>query len=336
MISPKWFVSDEDTRFFEIELDSFVPRRVYDAHMHLGPRTGYSSDLHNTLMINTPEVADMASYRDHVDWILPGREVTGANVLPSTLNGDNRESGNAFAAAEAATDTVSGSSVVVHPNMSADQLRDEIDQFSPVSLKPYHLMSGINDTRQATVEQYLPEHLVAVAHEAKLPIVVHIVRDQALADEGNQGTIRHYCLTYPDMRIVLAHGARGLNPGHTGRGIGAIADLKNVYFDTSSVCESGTFEAILMTFGHTRLMFGSDWPFSHFHGRCIAVGDMFTWLYDDGVEFGLHSGGVGTGFTIVNHESLRALKHACHACGMSDAQVEAIFHDNAAELFARR
>ena len=230
----------------------------------------------------------------------------------------------------------SGSSVVIHPDMTADQLRADIDRHKPVSLKPYHLMAPRADTLQAPMVEYLPEHVMPVAHEAKLPIVVHLVLDKALADESNQATIRHYCETYPDMKIVLAHGARGLNPGHTARGIGAIADLPNVYFDTSSVCESGSFEAILMTFGHSRLMWGSDWPFSHFHGRCIAVADFFSWVYDDQIEFGLHTAGGKTGFTFVNHESLRMLKFACHACKMSDAQVEAIFYDNAAELFARR
>jgi glutamate-1-semialdehyde 2,1-aminomutase len=220
--------------------------------------------------------------------------------------------------------------------MSADQLRDEIDRFEPVSLKPYHLMSGREDTRLAHVGEYLPEHLAAVAHEATLPVVVHLTRDKALADPSNQRTIRHYCETYPDMKLVLAHAARGFNPSHAARGISAIAGLENVFFDTSCVCESGAFEAILTTFGHRRLMWGSDWPFSHFHGRCIAVADFFTWVFDDQVEFGVHTCGGATGFTFVSHESMRMLKHACHACGLSQSQIEAVFHDNAVQLYARR
>jgi glutamate-1-semialdehyde 2,1-aminomutase len=336
MISPKWFCGDEDNHFFDVELDAFVPERIFDAHMHLGNRSGYTSNTHNAMVANTPEVADMASYREHLPWILPKRNVTGANVLPSTISGDDREEGTAFAAKEAATEDVSGSSVVVHPAMSADQLRAEIEQFNPVSLKPYHMMAPRPDTQQSTIEEYLPENLVAVAHEAKLPVVVHLVRDKALADEGNQKTIRHYCTTYPDMQLVLAHCARGLNPGHTARGIGAIAGLDNVFFDTSCACESGSMVAILKTFGHTKMMWGSDWPFSHFHGKCIAIGDFFSWIFDDQLAFAEHTVGMTQGFTFVSHESIRAIKMACHACDMSKAQVEAIFHDNAAQLFARR
>ena len=336
MIKPQWYLTDEDTRFFEIELDGFVPARIYDAHMHLGPRIGFSSELHCDLVANTPEIADMASYREHLHWILPNRNVTGANILPSTLNGDGWEEGNAFAAREAAVDDVSGSSVIVHPEMTADRLREEIATCNPVSLKPYHLMSPRRPTMQSIIEEYLPEHLVAVAHDAQLPIVFHLVLDTALADQRNQKTIRHYCETYPGMRLVLAHCARGFNPGHTARGIGAIAGLENVFFDSSCVCESGSMEAILTTFGHTRLMWGSDWPFSHFHGRCMAMGDSFTWLYDDQIEFSIHTIGEHAGFTFVSHESIRALKHACMACRLNDDQVEAIFHGNAATLYARR
>ena len=220
--------------------------------------------------------------------------------------------------------------------MSPDQLRDEIRRFQPVSLKPYHMMVARSDTQQSSIEEYLPEPLAAVAHEAELPVVVHLVREKALADAGNQDTIRHYCTKYPGLKLVLAHCARGFNPGHVARGIDAIAGLDNVYFDTSSVCESASMEVVLAAFGHTRLMWGSDWPFSHFHGRCIAVGDIFTWVYDDQIEFGVHTIGAQPGLTLVNHESLRALKYACRAARLSQAQIEAIFYDNAAELYARR
>ena len=91
----------------------------------------------------------MASYRDHLHWILPGRTVVGANILPSTLTGAHRDAGNAFAAREAAADNVSGSSVVIDPKMSAEQLREDIDRYQPVSLKPYHLMSARDDTLRA-------------------------------------------------------------------------------------------------------------------------------------------------------------------------------------------
>jgi len=72
------------------------------------------------------------------------------------------------------------------------------------------------------------------------------------------------------------------------------------------------------------------------HGRCFAIGDFFSWAYDDQLEFGVHAVGDRLGFTFVSHESIRAIKLACGACDMSQEQIEGIFHDNAAQLFAHR
>lgn len=60
----------------------------------------------------------------------------------------------------------------------------------------------------------MPEHLFAVAHELKLSVTLHMVRYYGLSDKGNQETIREMCTKYPDMRLVLAHAARGFNMFH--------------------------------------------------------------------------------------------------------------------------
>ena len=170
---------------------------------------------------------------------------------------------------------------------------------------------------------------------AQLPIIVHLVRLRALADEGNQSAIRDACRRFPDLSLVLAHGARGFNPSHTVSGIEAVAGLDNLYFDTSCVCESGAMEAIIRVYGHERLLWGSDYPFSHFHGRCVAVADNFAWLYDCNLAPGPLSPDPELVFTLVGLESLRMLKLACMACRSSDSQVEDIFRNNAARLYRR-
>ena len=216
-----------------------------------------------------------------------------------------------------------------------DLLHAEIEEYQPVSLKPYHLMSAQKPTGDSSVEDYLPEHLVEVAHETRLPIVVHLVRRRALSDEGNQRAIRDYCRRYSNMTLVLAHCARGFNPSHTADGIGGIAGLDNVFFDTSCVCESGASEAILQTYGHERLMWGSDYPFSHLHGRCVAINDSFSWLYDGDFDLGPHSLDTKQQFSLVGLESLRMLRFACRAYHLTDAQIEDVFCNNAVRLFGK-
>ncbi len=335
MKSPSFRVTDGDREFFKRELESFTPDRLYDAHMHLGLRSDYSA-AHSQTLTNTPEVADMETYRSHMEWLVPGREIIGAMVLPTTLAGERMDEGNHFAAREAAKDNYSGSSVLIHPDMTADKLRSDIERYNPVSLKPYHLMSPRRPTQDSFMTEFLPEHTVAVAHEAKLPIVMHMVRSQSLADITNQQTIRTYCEKYPDMQMVLAHNARGFNPSHTINGIHGIAGLHNVFFDNSCACESGAAEAILNEFGPSKLMWGSDFPFSHLRGKAIGVNDKLIWLMDGNDDSSPVMKEMEKAFTLVGLESLRALKFACMAYKLSDSEVRAIFCDNAMELYKRR
>src|SRR5438034_1361609 len=90
-----------------------------------------------------------------------------------------------------------------------------------------------------------PAHQEGNPERLGLSITLHMVRDRALADPLNQATIRRYCERYPNMRLILAHAARGFNPWHTIEGIDSLRGLENVWFDTSAVTEAGAFEAIV-------------------------------------------------------------------------------------------
>ena len=142
------------------------------------------------------------------------------------------------------------------------------------------------------------------------------------------------CSKYPDVRLILAHAARGFNPHHTMQGIDALRGLSNVWFDTSAVTDSGAFESILRTFGPRRLLYGSDFPVSQIRGRCVAFGDSFLWLTAENTRFEAPYGMVEP--ALVGHESLRSLKIAAQSVGLTDTDVEAVFYGNAMELWESR
>ena len=76
-----------------------------------------------------------------------------------------------------------------------------------------------------------------------------MVKPRALAEESNQTTIRKYCERYPNMKLILAHCARGFNMYHTIEAIDTLAGLENVYFDTGAICEAGAIHACIKAFG---------------------------------------------------------------------------------------
>ena len=99
------------------------------------------------------------------------------------------------------------------------------------------------DTAYAEIEDFLTDEHCRAANDCGLGITLHMVKPRALAEPTNQATIRKYCEKYPNLKMILAHAARGFNMYHTIEAIHTLAGLDNVYFDTGAICEAGGIHA---------------------------------------------------------------------------------------------
>jgi len=314
---------------FRRELDSFVPGRIFDAHAHLYDLDQFPSDP-PPLLKSGPACAGLETFRSRMDLIHPGRKCDGLFFgFPHVAI--DVDAANRFVAKEVVSAPGSRAQMLIKPGMPAEEVFATVQRYRFSGLKCYHVYASDSPTFEAPIASYLPEAHVRVANELHLSITLHMVRARALADISNQETIRNYCVRYPHIRLILAHAARGFNPHHTIEGIDALAGLDNVWFDTSAVCESGAFEAVLRAFGHRRLLYGADFPISHMRARCVGVGDSFLWI---SAENCCLNAGYGQVQPIpVALESLRALRIACTNRKLRDGEIEAIFYHNAAELY---
>jgi predicted TIM-barrel fold metal-dependent hydrolase len=323
-----WIVEEQDRELFRRELDSFVPPRIFDAHAHLYETSHFTGDAPQ-LVLTGPACADYATYRARMDEIHPGRSSEGLFFgFPAT--GVDFEKTNLFLTGEARRHPGSRALMLVHPGMDPEFIRETVRREGFAGLKCYHVFASEQPTFQAAIPSYLPEEQVRIAHEGGLVIMLHMVRSRALADPVNQQDIRRYCTRYPNMKLILAHAARGFNPHHTIEGIESMRGLGNVWCDTSAVTEAGACEAILRVLGPGRLLYGADFPVSHLRGRCVAIGDSFLWLSADNVQWEAGYGDVRP--SLVGLESLRVLKLACRHARLTDSQVEGVFRTNAVRL----
>jgi predicted TIM-barrel fold metal-dependent hydrolase len=337
--------SEADVELFRRELDSFVPDIVCDAHMHLWTKSGLPPTGYDTFRELEEDVIDLAAYRRRMAELLPGRRVAGGLILPGAVGAPTAEvrSQNELVAAEAVAEGGWRGSMLISPEMDPEYVRQEVRRLGLVGLKCYHVRSEQETpataaqpaTWNADIPAYLPEAQVRVAHEEGLCITLHMVKARAVADPSNQYWIRHYCETYPDMRLILAHAARGFNPYHTIEGLAALRGLPNLWCDMAAITDPGACEAIIEILGHDRLLYGTDFPVSHLRGRCVAIGDGFVWLYDDTLDWNTAS------FqplqpVFVGLESLRVLKQAAWHCRLGDRQVEDIFCNNVRRLLGIR
>jgi glutamate-1-semialdehyde 2,1-aminomutase len=324
-----WEYLEYDKKIFQRELATFVPERIFDAHAHLYSVSNFGNHPPPACS-DGPGLVGFDVYQEHISSLFPHRKVSGLFFgFPS--DHVNFVEANQFVATEARRDSHSRGQMLVQPAMDPEFIRETVRSEGFIGLKCYHTFSSEAPSFNARIPSYLPEEQVMVANEEGLTITLHIVRERALADPLNQTDIRRYAERYPNAQFILAHAARGFNPYHTIAGIHALKGLNNVWFDTSAVTDGGAFEAIIRCFGVERLLYGSDFPISHFRGRCVALGDSFLWLSADNTNFKTMYGEVQP--TLVGIESLRVLKLACMNLSLSSSEIDAIFYENAAQLF---
>lgn len=325
-----WIVADADRELWDRELESFVPPRIFDAHAHWYRADHFPADAAPGLVKSGPPVAGATAFDECIGQLTPGRSTEGL-FFPFPHAQVEVDAANEFLAAELRGRPGSRGQMLITPAQDPEFIRQTVRRCGFVGLKCYHVFSPRRPTFDSFIEEFLPEEQVRIAHEEGLSITLHMVRSRALADPANQATIRRYCERYPQMRLILAHAARGFNVHHTLQGVDALRGLPNVWCDTSAITDSGAIEAIVRTLGHERVLYGSDFPVSHLRGRCVSLGDSFLWISAANTQLDVPYGRID--LALVGHESLRTLKVAALALRLSDAQVEDIFHRSAAALF---
>jgi len=329
-----WHYSKADKETLGRTILPFLPDKIFDVHAHLFSHGHFPTGVPKSFK-SFPNSLGLEEYWDFVEWLHPNKRTKAGLFFGLAFQGD-REANNAFVAHEvgrAPADFKALGQMIISPDMTAAYIQTQVETFDFVGLKPYHTMSQTNEaTWHAAIGAYFPESHAEIAHDLGLSVTLHIVRDRALADPENQKTIRRYCQTYPNMRLILAHAGRGFNPWHTVEGVGSLRGLDNVWFDTSAVTEAGGFEAIVEAVGYERLIYGTDFPVSHMRGRCVAIGDSFHWLYAESMN--VNESHANLEPVLVGVESLRSLGLAFHHLKLSDTQIEAIFYTNADKLFS--
>jgi glutamate-1-semialdehyde 2,1-aminomutase len=223
--------------------------------------------------------------------------------------------------------------IMVMPWDSAEDIEKQLVHSRIRGLKCYHIYADRDKTFDAYIGEYLPESAWEVANKHKMPITLHMVRDQAQADPGNLEYIKTMAKKYPDTVLILAHVARAFAAWTAFGTVDELVPFENVWFDFSGVCESPAMTWTLKKVGAKRCMWGSDYTVSMNAGKCIALGDAFYWIGEkDLPNFSsittLHNWHAGT-------ENLMAVRQATEILELPRGDIEDLFYNTAASLFDR-
>ena len=320
-------VQPHDLEFFERELASFVPDRVFDAHAHMWADANMPAHRKSPIL---PPTAGYAEFSRLQQELHPGRQYA-ANVFHRIVPREHLDAANAWTGEQIERDADYRGLFICPPEQDPEWVKQEVGRLGLSGLKVYHTYADVDPTWDAHLPDYLPESYIELADDEGWVVMLHMVRARAVADPGNIKWIRYYCETYPRMRLILAHAARGFQPNHNLEGLPQLIGLDNLYFDSSGNCDQMAHQAIIRIIGHERLMYGTDLPASHFRGRSVPAADTFFWVYEDSPVWGEKHMQIEP--VLIGLEHLRSMKWACWSERLSDAQVEDIFWNNAARLF---
>ena len=306
----------------------FLPKRIFDAHMHV-----YYQDLIPSFSNRRNFAHEMVSPKEYwadMRHYFPGVDSFCLNMMPMpdpefADNGkDLRVLANSYVESLCREDSNQVCCSFVMPEDSEETIERMADGIGVRGLKCYCYGRKSADYSCMQIEEFLPEAAWRVAERRRLPIILHLMRKGALSDDDNFAYISRMTKRYPNAQLVLAHCASAFASWTTVNKIRALEDFGNIWFDISAICESGAIIACFLKNAGKRTMWGSDYPVCLHRGRPIAIAGAAQWLTDQSISVQR---------TRVIAENLLAVHEAATLLDLDQTQIDDLFYRNATELF---
>ena len=330
-----------DHEIWEGELDDFVPKKLYDAHVHLS-RTAFDMGKTPQARAKSEDAAKrgfgnntMAFWQTWNAALFPGREVHGF-CMGSPYPEADIDGLNQFVADEVGKDPGSAALMLVKPGMDPKAVDDAIEKSGVVGLKPYRYYSATGDAVQCDITDFLPEELIEVADGRGLMVTLHLAKVRAAADPVNLSDLARFNKQYPRVKWLLAHCARCFVPSFMEESIQQLAELENMWFDTSAVCEPDVFDVLFSRGPRERILFGTDnLPSGVDRGKYVAFGNAWALMTEHNHRFNLaHLTHVEPSPTWVVYEELRGLRRVANRYNFTQGEIDDLFYGNASRLLA--
>ena len=323
-------LTEEDYKLIEIYKD-MLPSKIFDAHAHVyngaGLPTACGSGVFYRECVNHETyTADMSDYFPGCDFEI--------NMIPMPdikIKSDKTvvDKANAYLINILKNDNKNIGSVYVHVTDSEQRIGDLVTNNGIKALKCYHYSAPNPDPETCVISDFLPESAWVVANEKKLPIILHVMRINAILDSENITYVNRMTEKYPDAKLVLAHCGRSFAPHTVVRSADKIADNEYIWFDTAAICESPSVIACLKKTKGKRVVWGTDYPICLNIGKPIGMGSGFCWITGDNLPPNCKPAHLIA-------ESLIAHKLAFMLSDLTQTEINAIFYDNAKNLFSLR
>jgi len=331
------FVYDEvDERVWREELADFLPQRIFDFHGHIFLAEHWPSfdeDQSNPSLPVVVREYPHEAFAEAESRMWPGREVK--NLVFGWIDPkEDIDAMNAYVA-DAARRHDWHALMVPPISDGADTLLEKVRSGGFVGFKPYWTFVTWKKQNDVTLEDMITAEMREAADRAGLIVMTHIPRAGRLADPVNIAGIRRLCAESPDAKIILAHFGRSYFPEAIGDGL-SLADIANLYVDLSMIQDPEVIELVFRTFDRKKILFGLDLPFAQEKGKLISVNGQRHFFTKRPHKWSAHvdEDAYEVRCTLFAYEIVRAIKKAAGRVGLTDAEIEDIFCNNAERLVA--
>ena len=338
-----WQYTDVDAAFFAEHIEPWLPRRIFDAHVHvndpalrLEEMTDERRRQHWVTEVAEPMPADALARCDEV--VYPGRDVSHLAFGWPGLDFDV-EATNEYARTECLARGWR-SLALLRPQWSAERVAEELAKPGVIGLKPYYALIGRDPTTrdryiESSIFDFLPRCALEVADSRRAWITLHVPKVGRLGHPDNIREIKEIRRRYPDVILVIAHLGRCYTAPHAAEAFDELADDEGLFFDNSAVLNPAVHRLALEVLGPQRILYGTDNPVLYMRGRRQWIGRRYINHTSADLHFNRDQREppeVEAGYTLYMYEALRAIKQACDEVGVGPAGIEAIFHANAERL----
>ena len=322
---------DYNRRIFDEELNDFLPAKIFDAHVHISPPDGFLPDAPFScggVPITSYTYKELAA---DLKLAFPKRQVEALCFgFPDPKL--NHARNNAYVGGSADFRRFFPLRLLDPQRDNAALVNADIDRCGFLGFKPYPDYARADDIPNAEIPEMLPDWAMAVAHERRLLVMLHIPRAKRLEDPLNRRQLRKLCVRWPGAKIILAHIGRAYYlRGVTGL-LDDLRELPNLYFDLAMVQHWEVMAHLFRQVPISRVLFGSDIPIALAQGKAVEINHQYTYVTPRPWSLSLCDDKNKLQFTSFLNEQLRAIQQAATATKLSRSAIAALFYDNARAL----
>jgi predicted TIM-barrel fold metal-dependent hydrolase len=344
MNQPMIEVNEVDREFYASRLRGFLPGRIVDVHTHVwtqsqargqADRTGRTQSWPSRVAAINPVEDLLATYEQ----MLPGKQVTPVIFSSPTVRADLDEL-NGYVADCAATHRLP-SLLLSHPEWSAAELHGRLAAGGFLGVKPYLSFAPAHiPADEVRIFDFLPHHHLELLDSLGGIVMLHVPRPARLADPENLSQMVEIDRGYPNAEVIVAHVGRAYCLEDVGKAFDVLGATSRLLFDISANTNEQVFRGLIRSVGPQRILFGSDMPILRMRMRRICEKGVYVnvvprGLYGD-VSGDPHmrevDGEEADRLTFFLYEEIDAFRRAAEAEGLSRADIEAVFQDNARRL----